>query len=253
MKRQLSLFVVLANAGFFLALAVGQARAGELSSERLDFFDQRGYFTLGFKAAVHELVDTQQAIVDAKRDEKKLRDQLPGLQKQSSDADAKVTSLQQELAQYDHPEEKDFTALQASMNNASAKPQEQLMLAQAFMWAYPASPHQAEAQQYLQQVQKKMVDQQQAEKEAEAAREAARAKLVQRAQAKDLSLDEWKDFLRDMSQEDLLKYLGPPSLHGDSYWTYTGAWTKDPMTGEKVGLRIDFNGTRVLSVVQGPR
>ena len=243
---------MLQSAGF-LAVMPGHATAGQLSPERLDFFDKHGYFTPAFKAAIHELVETRQAVAQARQEEKKLGDQLPGLQKQSDDAAAKVASLQQELAQYDHPEEKDFTVLQARMNDAAAKLQEQIMLAQAYVWAYPTSAHQADAQHYLQQAQKKLADQQQAEKEAEAAREAAHAKLVQRAQAKDLSLAEWKDFLRDMSQTDVLKYLGPPSFHGNDYWTYTGAWTIDPMTGEKVGLRIDFNGSRVLNVVQGPQ
>jgi chromosome segregation ATPase len=236
-----------------LAIAVGHAEGSRLSPERLNFFDQHGYFTPAFKAAVHEWVDAQKVIANTTQEEKRLKNELPSLQKQAGDAEAKVTSLQEELTRYDHPEERDFTILQARMNDASAKPQEQIMLAQAYVWAYSTSPHQADAQQYLQQVQKKLADQQQAEKEAEAAREAARAKLVQRAQAKDLSLAEWKDFLRDMSQQDLLKYLGPPSFHGNDYWTYAGVWTTDPMTGEKVGLRIDFNGTRVLSVVQGPK
>ena len=253
MKRCLFFFVLMESAGFFLGLMSGHVEGSQLSPERLDFFDKRGYFTPAFKTAVHELVDTRQAVAQATQDEKKLKDELPGLQKQGDGAREKVASLQQELAQYEHPEDKDFTILQAKMNDATAKPQEQILLAQAYVWAYPTSPHQADAQQYLQQMQKKLADQQQAEKEAEAAREAAHAKLVQRAQAKDLTLAEWKDFLRDVSQEDVLKYLGPPSFHGDGYWTYSGAWTTNPMTGEKVGLRIDFNGSRVLSVVQGPQ
>jgi hypothetical protein len=251
-KRYLFLFVLLECAGC-LSVMPEHAKGGQLSPERLDFFDKRGYFTPAFKATVHALVETQQAIAQVKQDEKKLKAELPGLQKQGSEAEAKVTSFRQELAQYEHPEEKDFTILQARMNDAAAKPQEQSQLAQAYAWAYPTSPHQADAQQYLQQAQKKMADQQQAEKEGEAARAAAHAKLVQRAQAKDLTLAEWKDFLRDMSQEEVFKYFGTPSLHGDNYWTYTGAWTTDPTTGEKVGLRIDFNGSRVLNVVQGPK
>jgi chromosome segregation ATPase len=253
MTRHLSFLALWVGGSVFLAIMSGQAEASQLSHERLAFFDERGYFTPAFKAAIHELVETRQAIAQASEEEKKLKNELPGLQKQSGEDEAKVAGLQQELAQYDHPEERDFAMLQARMNDAAAKPEEQIMLAQAYVWAYPADPHQAAAQQYLQQVQKKLADQQQAEKEAEAARAAAHAKLVQRAQAKDLSLAEWKDFLRDMSQEDLLKCLGPPSFHGNGYWTYTGAWTTDPTTGQKVGLRIDFNGSRVISVVQGPQ
>src|SRR5260221_12250309 len=103
------------------------------------------------------------------------------------------------------------------MNDAKAKPEDQVTLAQAFVWSYPASAHQAEAQQDLQKVRKSIADQQQAMKDAEAARQAAHAKLVQRAQARDLSLDEWKDFLRDMTQEDILKLLGRPVTAGEGY------------------------------------
>ncbi len=253
MKRHLFFFVMMGGVAFMMAFLSGHAEGSQLSSKRLDIFDKRGYFTPRFKAAVHELVETKQAVVQAREDEIKLSHQLPDLKKQSDAAGAKVASLQQELALYEHPEEKDFANLQARMNDITAKPQDQILLAQAYVWAYPANPHQAEAQQYLQQVQKKVADQQQSEKEAEAAREAARARLVQRAQAKDLSLAEWKDFLRDMSQEDLLKYLGQPSTRGNGYWTYAGAWTTDPTTGSKMGLRVDFNGSRVISVVQGPQ
>src|ERR1035437_5701955 len=114
------------------------------------------------------------------------------------------------------------------MNDSGAKPEEQLALAQSYVWAYATSPHQAEAQQYLQQVQKKLTDQEQAEKDAEAARVAARAKLVQRVQAKDLSLSEWRDFLRNMSQDDLVKFLGRPTSQRGDYWIYSGAWIVDP-------------------------
>jgi hypothetical protein len=250
MKRHLLLFAMLESAAFFLTAMPGHAGSGQLSPERLDLFDRRGYFTPAFKAAVHELVEMRQAITQTTQEQKKLQDDLPSLQKKSADAEAKVGSLEQELAQYQHLEEKDYISIiQPGMNDPKAKPEEQLMLAQAYIWAYPNSPHQTEVQQYLLQMQKKVADQKQAEKDAEAAREAAHAKLLQRVQAKDLSLDEWKDFLRDMSQQDVLKYLGRPASYGTDYWIYTGVWTTDPMTGQKVGLRIDFNGTRVLAVV----
>ena len=139
------------------------------------------------------------------------------------------------------------------MNDAGAKPEEQIALAQAYVWTYPASPHEGDAQQYLQQVQKKLADQRQAEKDAEAARAAARAELVQRAQAHDLSLGEWRDFLRDMSQDDLVKLLGRPTSQRGDYWIYSGDWIADPATKQKVGMEINFNAGRVISVGQEPR
>ena len=125
-------------------------------------------------------------------------------------------------------------------------------MAQTFVWAYPASAHQAEAGQYLQQVQQKLADETQAQKDAEAARVAAYAKLVQRAQAKDLNLEEWRGFLSKMSEEDVLKYIGRPDFQGPSYWTYSGGWTEDPVTHKKVGLQITFDAARVLTVAEMP-
>jgi hypothetical protein len=177
------------------------------------------------------------------------------LQKRAAETVAKAVSLRRELARVEHPEETDFEALQKAMNDAGVKLEEQIALAQAYVWTYPASPHESNAQQYLQQVQKKLADQRQAEKDAEAARAEARAKLVQRAQAHDLSLGEWRDFLHDMSQDDLLRSFGRPSSispMGD-YWIYSGDWIVDPATKQKVGMEINFNAGRVLSVGEAPR
>jgi chromosome segregation ATPase len=231
----------------------GQAASGQLSPERLDLLDQRGYFTPAFKKAVHDLVDARQALQQAEADVKKLSHDLPDLESQAAAAQAKATALRQELARYDHPEENDFDALQKIMNDTAAKPEHQIALAQAYVWTYPTSPHESEAQQILQQLQKKLADEIQAEKDAEAARVAAHAKLVQRAQAKDLSLLEWRDFLRDMSQDDLVKLLGRPTSQSGDYWTYSGAWLVDPATHQKIGMVINFNAGRVLTVSEETR
>jgi hypothetical protein len=236
----------------FLMLGLGSAPSraaeGNLSPEKLDMVDHAGIFTPGFKAAVHELVDSNHALEETNEENKKLELELPGLQSQAQEAQAKTVALRQELARYEHPEETDFTALQGRMNDASAKPEDQIAAAQAYVWAYPASPHESQAQQYLQQMQKKMADQQQGDKDAEAARVAAHAKLVQRAQAHDLSLSEWRDFLRDMSQDDLVKLFGMPTSDSDGYWIYSGAWVTDPASHQNVGIQINFTGGRVLSV-----
>lgn len=247
MKRRFLSFAMLAAAGFFLAQVNGRADA-QLSSERLDVLDKWGCFTPGFKAAVHDLVEAKQAIVTAGKDEAELSQKLPDLQKKVAEAEAQAAALQKELAEYEHTDESDFTELQDKMNEAGAKPEDQRALAQAYVWAYPASPHQAEAQHDLQLVEKTISDQAQAQKDADAARVAARANLIERAQAKQLSLAEWREFLRDMSQEDVLKYLGRPQSSNGDYWVYPGEWTEDPETHQKVGLQINFNAARVTSV-----
>jgi hypothetical protein len=222
--------------------------SSELSADTLNTLDEMGYFTPGFKAAIHDLVDARQALAQAKSEDKKLTLELPDLQKQAAETEAKATALREELARYDHPDETDFLALQTRMHDASSKPEDQLALAQAYVWTYPASPHESEAQQYLHQVQEQEAGRQQAEKDAEAARAAAHAKLIQRAQAHDLSLGEWRDFLRDMSQEDLVRLIGQPNSQSNDYWIYSGEWIIDPTTHKKVGIQINFNGGRVLNV-----
>jgi len=232
--------------------ALLHAEGPQLSADRLDLLDERGYFTPDFKAAVHDLVNARQEVVKSKMDEKNIRATLPDLRKQSADAQAEVARLQKELDLYAHPEDADYDALQRAMKDDAMSPAQRLALAQAFVWSYPTDPHQADAEQDLRQIQKQLADQQQAQKDADAARVAARAKLVQRAAAKDLSLAEWQGFLQDMSQQELLNYLGHPEQQTDDYWIYTGDWTSDPVTKAKVGLRVHFNGTRVISVVPEP-
>jgi hypothetical protein len=253
MKRPTALSVVVAGlVALGLTSMPGQADDRQLSPERLEMLDQLGYFTPGFKAAVHELVDNKHALEQAKAEQATLIAQMPDLQKQVTAAGDNTAALRQELARYDHPEENDFVALQKQMNDPAVTSQEQIVLAQAYVWAYPASPHESDAQQYLQQAQKKLADQRQAEKDAEAAREDAHARLVQRALARDLSLNEWRDFLRDMSQEDLVKLIGQPTSQTDGYWIYAGDWIVNPATKQKVGMQINFNAGRVIGLDEKP-
>ncbi len=251
MKSCFVLTVMLTSGATLLSLQLGNAATAsdsQLSIEKLKVLDKRGYFTPGFKTVVHDLADTLKAEKDARDEEKKLTLQLPDMQKQSAAAQAKTAAMREDLAKFEHPEETDFVALQARMKDTTAPLEEQRELAQAYVWAYPTSAHFADAQQDLQDVQKKIADETQAEKDAEIARVAARAKLIQRAQAHDLGLAEWRDFLRDMSQDDLLRYLGRPASGNADYWTYAGDYVTDPITQKKVGLQVNFNGTRVLSV-----
>jgi hypothetical protein len=249
MKTRALSIIVLAS----ICLAAIPARADkELSPERLDMLDKAGYFTPKFKAAVHDLVNADAELKQANTDQKDFTLELPALQKQADDAEAKTATLRTELATYEHPEETDFTALQTKLSDPNAKPEDQIALAQAYVWSYPTSPHESQAEQYLQQIKKKLADQLQAQKDAEAARVAAHAVMVKRAEAHDLSLSEWRDFLRDMSQNDLLKYLGRPNTRNSDYWIYTGPWLVDPTTSKKAGMLINFNAGRVLSVSVAP-
>jgi hypothetical protein len=237
---------------FSARLAADASSEPQLSQEQSDWLEQRGYYTPAFQAAVHDLVQTRQTLAEKKLAEKKLEENLPDLRQRSAQEAAQLASLQKELNLYQHPEDADYDALQRAMKDPAASAQDRLVLAQAFVWSYPTDPRQADAVQDLQLVQKQLADQSQAEKDAAAARAAARADLIRRAQARDLSLEEWKSFLRDMSQEDLITYLGQPQTTGPDYWVYPGAWTSDPATKAKGGLEIFFNGTRVTSVSEIP-
>ncbi len=223
-----------------------------LSPDRIDVLDQRGVFKPEFKSAIHALVDALQQTRDAEAEQKKIELELPALNDQVQQAEAKAAALRRELAKYEHTDEGDFAALQARMSDATAKPEEQLALAQAYIWTYPASPHAGHAQQYLQQVQKKIADALQAAKDAQAARAAAQAKLVEGAEARNLSLSDWRDFLRDMSQADLLKYIGQPNSRQGDDWIYSGEWVIDPALNHKAGMDVNFNGGRVFRVDELP-
>ena len=257
----------------------GQAAGPKLSPQRLDLLDRRGYFTPAFKQAVYDLVNIKQAVVDAKNEQQKLEEGLPALQKQAAEAAAKVAGLQKQFSDLNHLDESDYSELQAKMNESEQSAdlekqlagavqlcssdfdelkknidktdvllKQQLTLAQAYVWAYPTSPHQADAQHDLQDVQKKISDLAQSLTDAEAARVVAHQKLVARAQAHDLSISEWRDFLLNMSKDDLLKLLGQPQYSSESSWTYSGAWTEDAVTHQKVGLNLTFNAGRVMNV-----
>jgi hypothetical protein len=225
-----------------------RAQTLDPSIDRLNMLDQRGYFTPGFKKAVHDLVNTQHALAQSRADIKKWNDDLPALQKESADATTQVARLRAELAVYTHPENADFDALQSAMKNPAISPKERLALAQAFVWSYPTDPRQTEAEADLQQTQQLLTDQQGAVRNASAVRIAARASLIQRAETRKLSLPEWRTFLQEMSQEDLLKYLGRPQAEDAGYWIYSGNFTTPAGNKQLTGLRINFNGTRVLSV-----
>jgi len=244
-----ALTLLLAGATF-LPLAARADNA--LSASQIATLQHRGWITPRFEAAARDLIEAREAANDTQADQAKFQAQQPALQQSVAAEDAQVAQLKIELARYDHPDETDFEALQDAMKNTSAQPNDQLALAQAYVWTYPTSPHAAEATHDLQQLEKKIADQAQAASDAEAARLAAQAKLLQRVQAHDLSLGEWRAFLQDKTQAEVVQYLGGPSSKQDEYWIYSGAWTTDPETGQKAGLQLNFNGGRVLSVAPVP-
>ena len=251
MKTSFAFLITSAAALLGLATLPGRADV-KLSPERLDMVDQLGYFTPTFKAEVHDLIDSKTALAKAGDENHKLTLELPGLTQQATESQAKMTALRQELAKYEHPEETDFVALQALMKDPKAKLPDQIAMAQAYVWTYPASTHEGDAQAFLTQGQKTWAEGVQAEKDTEAKRAADYATMVKRAQARDLNVDEWRDFLRNMSQDDLVKLIGRPTTQAADYWDYAGQWTTDPSTHQKVGLQITFDAARVQNVDEMP-
>lgn len=247
MNRHLLSPAWLAAAAVFLIALPGRADV-QYSAAKLNQLDKMGAFPPSFKKVVHDYVDVIQAIADAVNGEKKLRDQVPVVDQQTAKIQGNIDALNKVLADYNHTDESDFVVLQNTMNDPQAKPKDQLLLAQVFIWSYPTSSHLPQAQAFFQQVQKLIADRLQAEKDAAAAIAAARAKLLQRVQDKKLSMDEWKDFLNNMTQEDVAKYLGTPGQQEGYYWIYAGQGFVDPVTNERIDLRINFNGGRVVGV-----
>ena len=229
------------------------ARADDtFSASQIAALQRRGWLTPKFQAAARDLITAKEAANDTAAEQANFKAQQPALQQSVAAEDAKVAQLKADLARYDHPDETDFTALQDAMKNTALQPNDQLALAQAYVWTYPAGPHAAEATQDLQQLEKKIADQAQTASNAEAARLAAQAKLLQRVQAHDLDLGGWRAFLQDKTQAEVVQYLGNPTSKQDDYWIYSGAWTTDPETGQKAGLQLNFNGGRVLTVAPTP-
>ncbi len=237
---------------FLLAAAEAGRADNGLTVTQIQTLEKRGWITPAFEAASRDLLAARDDARQAKADEASLSATLPALRQKVAVEDQKVAALQAELARYDHPDETDFAALQASLKDASAKPQDQMALAQAFVWTYPASAHAAEAEQDLQQLEKKIADQVQAAEDSAAAQEAAQLKLLQRVKAHALSLGEWRSFLQDKSRDEVQQYLGAPTSQTGDYWTYTGAWTVDPSSNLKSGLQLTFNGGRVQNVAPIP-
>ena len=87
----------------------------QLSADRLNRLDERGYFTPAFKSATYDLVNARHAVLRAKREKESFAAALPELQKQSTEAAAQTVRLRKELELYTHPEEADFDALQSAM------------------------------------------------------------------------------------------------------------------------------------------
>jgi hypothetical protein len=245
--------LLLGSAWFMVWLGPITAHADkQLSPDLIDEYDHRGYFTPNFKTAIHNLVEAHEALDKAKVEQAKFEHDLPALQQEAAEAQAKTVALQQQLAIYDHPDENDFTALQTKVHDPASAPGDIIALAQAYVWTYPSGPHEADAQQILSIWQKKLADQEQAEKDAEAARDAAHADLLRRGQAHELTLSEWRDLLRGMSQSDLVRLFGQPTGKQDDYWFYEGTWVVNPGNSPKAGLQINFDAGRVLNVDAKP-
>ncbi len=224
----------------------------QLSPDLIDQYDRAGYLTPNFKSGIRAYVDATERLDQATAAQTKAQFELPAMQRDADTAEAKVAALRAQLALYDHPEDGDFTALEAKIHDPSAKPEDIIALAQAYVWTYPASTHVADARSYLTTWQQKLADQAQAEKDAEAARIAAHDALVRRAKAHDLNLTEWRDFLRGLSQDDLVKLFGQPTSTQDDYWYYDGAWVVNPDNSPKAGLQINFEAGRVINVDAKP-
>jgi len=224
----------------------------QFSPEHLDLLDKRGYFTPAFKQAVHDLVNAKKDVVNANAAQKKLENELPGVEKQVRDAEDQMNALSKQFDELNHIDESEFVELQKKIGDSSVTLEQQRVLAQAYVWGYPTSPHEAEAQKYLADVQKKIADAAQAVADAKAAKIAAHAGLVQRAITKDLNISEWRDLLLTMSKEEILKFIGEPQGGDSDNWAYAGGWTENAISHQKVGLVVTFRGGRVINVTEAP-
>lgn len=220
----------------------------EQMAQRVNELDKIGYFPPSFKKAIHTLIDTQIATQKAQDEASTLSDKIPSLEKQVTDAQAQLDALQKKWDSLSTTQEVQFSQIKSKLNDPKTSADDLVPLLQAFIWSYPNSSHLPEIQASLAQANQKIAQESEADKQATIERIAARQKLLERVATKDLTLDEWQRFLDNMSQFELINYIGHPDEKGSDYWIYKGNWTVDPTTNLKSGLRIQFNGGRVLSV-----
>src|SRR6202012_2989771 len=83
----------IAGALAWLSPVAAHADSKKLSPELINQYDRRGYFTPNFKTALEDMVQAHEALDKALAEQKQFEKDLPALQKQAADAQAKPVAL----------------------------------------------------------------------------------------------------------------------------------------------------------------
>jgi hypothetical protein len=127
-----------------------------------------------------------------------------------------------------------------------------LALAHQFIWSFPKSTLLPDAGKILSDLEQKKAAADEELANEKASRLQRENFLKAGVAARNLQIQDWREFLKNMSQDDVLFYLGPPkSKAADGTWYYGDNWTIDPGSAQRTGIVLFFNGTRVLNVSAG--
>jgi hypothetical protein len=241
--------------GFYIALLVLHTIAGALLAGPLlnasapiavtNFFDTA--ITPKLRA---EIESARHELAAAKADRDAVKAKATEFQNQIAQAQSEQDRLRQEIVEKKNSDVYVIAQIiKVRANGDLTAARDQLA---AFPAKFPSSPLDALARAQLDDVDNQiaMVELQQKQQEAEAARDAAlaRADLLDRASKGEVTLSEMRQALLNKTRAQVKEFLGAPSDIGSDSWGYRQQMIVNPLTNERHGLVVYFNQGLVQSV-----
>ncbi len=219
------------------------------AAQLVEELDKMGFISPDVKKLVESYFDKETEL-------RRLHKENTEASSSREEAAAKVKSMEEQVADLgkklkgaDHPDAVALDALKNAVADTSVSLDDQVAQAQKFLWAFPTSSLLPEGQKIMDMLQGKVTERDQ--KIADDKRKIAErlAYLTDGAMKHNLRLEEWREFLKDKTQDEVAAAMGnPDSAVSDGNWYYLGPCTLDPASQERAGLVIIFNGTRVQNV-----
>jgi hypothetical protein len=202
--------------------------------------------------AVVQNVTTQDRILKLQQLTLDAENAKPELEKQQSAAEEQTAAIKKQLSDLDHADSAALITLQTQVADPNAKLPVKLAAAHQFIWSFPTSSLLPQANAILADLNKQDADEKQRLADDAKKKQERLDFLTKGAQEHNLLIEDWREFLRNMTQDEVLLYVGAPTKKSmDGNWFYAGSYTIDPATQQRSGLVIFFNGTRVDNVSVG--
>jgi len=197
-----------------------------------------------------EVESTNQELAAIKKANDETKAKIAGLQAQIAKDTTEAENLNKKIESKKNSEGylfQQIAKLEAQGNLSAAHDQYAAMLTK-----YPSGALAETVKTHLTQIETEIATQEaqkkQAEAEALAAAEAARADLLARAGRGEVSLSEMRQVLFGKSRADVSALFGQPTETASDRWGYAQQMIFNPMTKEKHGLTIVFADGKVQSV-----